>query len=100
MCIRDRAIEDIDDAIGRAMGEGKFDPKSNPALAKVIAKSFGRGVPAAIIKRAIENSMQQQPTDFPISFIENETKRPKIKFDAIKSKLNNKFCLLYTSRCV
>lgn len=89
--IINQAIEDIDDAIGRAMGEGKFDPKSNPALAKVIAKSFGRGVPAAIIKRAIENSMQQQPTDFPISFIENETKRPKIYFDAIKNKLNNKF---------
>ncbi len=89
--IINQSIEDIDDAIGRAMGEGKFDPKSNPALAKVIAKSFGRGVPAAIIKRAIENSMQQQPTDFPISFIENETKRPKINFDAIKNKLNNKF---------
>lgn len=89
--IINEAIEDIDDAIGRAMGEGKFDPKSNPALAKVIAKSFGRGVPAAIIKRAIENSMQQQQTNFPISFVENDTKRPKVQFEAIKNSLEDKF---------
>ncbi len=89
--IINEAIEDIDDAIGRAMGEGKFDPKSNSALAKVIAKSFGRGIPSTIIKRTIENSMLHQPTNFPISFIENETIRPKIEFAAIKNSISNKF---------
>lgn len=80
------AIKDIEDAVNRAMGEGKFDPRSNTLLARAVAKAFSRGVPNGIVKRAIENSMVHKQTEFPIIFNEEKTIEVNLPFSSIPTR--------------
>lgn len=78
------AIEDIENSVSRAIGDGKFDPRSNTLLARAVAKAFSRGVPSGIVKRAIDNSMAHKPNYFPVEFNEEKQINVNLPFDLNK----------------
>lgn len=83
------AIDDIENAVVRAIGEGKFDPRSNTLLARAVAKAFSRGVPSGIVKRIIDNAILQIPTDYPIEFNEEKIINVNLPFENDKIENSN-----------
>lgn len=59
-----KAVEEIEYAIARSIGEGHGDPKANPALGRAVGKAFSRGVPSGIVKYIITNSLKGRNTEF------------------------------------
>ena len=59
-----KAVEEIEYAIARSIGEGHGDPKSNPALGRAVGKAFSRGVPSGIVKYIVANALKGRNTDF------------------------------------
>nr|WP_240007745.1 hypothetical protein [Pseudaquidulcibacter saccharophilus] len=60
----DKAVEEIEYAIARSIGEGHGDPKSNPALGRAVGKAFSRGVPSGIVKYIVANALKGRNTEF------------------------------------
>lgn len=51
----EKSIAEINDALDRAEGKSRFDPKSNPLLNRALGRALDRGVPSGLLKKALEH---------------------------------------------
>lgn len=77
------AVLDIENAISRAIGEGRFDPRSNTLLARAVGRSFARGVPTGIVKRIIDNAINQKPNHFNFAIDDSILRPPILQYATI-----------------
>lgn len=94
------AILDIENAISRAIGDGRFDPRSNTLLARAVGRSFARGVPTGIVKRIIDNAISQKPNNFEFAGEDSLLSPPLLKAEIIKQPDLSLIDLIDTNTCI
>lgn len=93
------AVLDIENSIARAVGEGRFDPRSNTLLARAVGRSFARGVPTGIVKRIIDNAINQKPNHFEFATDDSFLNPPFLKASLIPPETDT-IDLIDTNACI